>query len=62
GKAILKRLIADAKNHITKNGSLQIVVPKKKGLLSMQKLLVEIFDSYEVLAKESGFWIMKAQL
>ncbi|MHA1221506.1 MAG: class I SAM-dependent methyltransferase [Candidatus Heimdallarchaeota archaeon] len=62
GKAVLKRLIADAKNHITKNGSLQIVVPKKKGLLSMQKLLVKVFESYEVLAKGSGFWIMKAQL
>ncbi|NHJ49917.1 MAG: class I SAM-dependent methyltransferase [Asgard group archaeon] len=60
GKVILKKIIEQSKDHLTENGSIQLVVPKKKGLISMQKMLEEVFSSYELVIKKSGFWVLKA--
>ncbi len=61
GKKILTELVTKSKNHLHENGTLQVVVPKKKGLKSMQKLLTEVYGSFEVLAKGSGFWVLKTE-
>ena len=61
GKKILTELVVESKNHLQEKGSLQIVVPKKKGLKSLQKLLTEVYGTYEVLAKGSGFWVLKSE-
>ncbi|NPE08361.1 MAG: methyltransferase, partial [Asgard group archaeon] len=61
GKKILTELVIVSKEHLREKGTLQIVVPKKKGLKSMQKLLTEAYGSFEVLAKGSGFWVLKTE-
>ncbi len=61
GKAILKEIIANSVNYLNEQGSIQLVVPKKKGLVSMQKMLVSVYGTYQILAKESGFWILKSE-
>jgi 16S rRNA (guanine1207-N2)-methyltransferase len=59
GKAILTEIIEQSIEHLTPKGSIQLVVPKKKGLLSMQKMLEKTYGSFEVIAKKSGFWVLK---
>ena len=59
GKKILDEIVSKSVEHLNPKGSLQLVVPKKKGLKSMQKSLEATFGSYEVLAKGSGFWILQ---
>ncbi|MHA1557955.1 MAG: class I SAM-dependent methyltransferase [Candidatus Heimdallarchaeota archaeon] len=54
GKKILREII-------DKQGSIQLVVPKKKGLVSMQKMLEGVYGTYQVLAKGSGFWVLKSE-
>jgi len=60
GKSVLQSFIAGAKNHLLPGATLQLVVPKKKGLLSIQKMLAGVFGSWDLLAKGSGFWVLKA--
>ncbi|MBD3192254.1 MAG: methyltransferase [Candidatus Heimdallarchaeota archaeon] len=60
GKKVLRELTAKAPPHLKPEGSLQLVVPKKKGLGSMKKMLKEAFGTWEVLGKGSGFWVLKA--
>ncbi|MFW9921692.1 MAG: class I SAM-dependent methyltransferase [Candidatus Thorarchaeota archaeon] len=60
GKDILRKITSESKSHLKSTGSLQLVVPKKKGLISMQQMLTENFGSFEVLGKGSGYWILKA--
>jgi len=58
GKKILSNFISDSAKHLTDLGSIQLVVPKKKGLLSLQKMLEESFNKVSVLGKESGYWVL----
>lgn len=61
GKKILKDIIVNSTYHLTERGSIQLVVPKKKGLASMQKMLTGVYGTYQVLAKGSGYWILKSE-
>ncbi len=61
GKKILKEIIVSSINHLKEQGSVQLVVPKKKGLISMQKMLASVYGTYQVLTKGSGFWILKSE-
>ncbi|MHA1462098.1 MAG: class I SAM-dependent methyltransferase, partial [Candidatus Heimdallarchaeota archaeon] len=61
GKKILKEIIDNSIKHLKKQGSIQLVVPKKKGLVSMQKMLEGVYGTYQVLAKGSGFWVLKSE-
>ncbi|HUT81119.1 MAG TPA: methyltransferase [Candidatus Bathyarchaeia archaeon] len=62
GKAILKQIISQSVEYLNENGSLQLVVPKKKGLISMQRMLTETYGDFAVLTKKSGFWVLKAYI
>ena len=59
GKKILKEMIANSINYLEEHGSLFVVVPKKKGLVSMQKMFTETFAGYSVIAKGSGYWVLR---
>ena len=61
GKKIITELVSVSKERLKESGTLQVVVPKKKGLKSMQNLLNEIYGSYKVLAKGSGFWVLQTK-
>ena len=61
GKKILQEIIAKSIAYLKDKGSIQLVVPKKKGLGSLQKMLENTYGSYQVVAKGSGFWILKAE-
>lgn len=57
GKEICFRLIEQSKNHLKKNGSLQIVARHNKGGRSLSKKMEEVFGNVHVIAKKSGYWV-----
>jgi 16S rRNA (guanine1207-N2)-methyltransferase len=58
GKKVLASLINESANYLTKTGSIQLVVPKKKGLLSLQKMLEEAYEDVSVIGRKSGYWVL----
>ncbi len=58
GKKVLASLIGESVNFLTQTGSIQLVVPKKKGLLSLQKMLEETYEDVSVLGRKSGYWVL----
>ena len=46
--------------HLSEGGFLYVVLQKKQGAPSSEKYLLEKFGNCEVIAKESGYWIMKS--
>ncbi len=61
GKKIISELITDSKERLLEKGTFQVVVPKKKGLKSIQNLLTEVYESFTILAKGSGFWVLQTE-
>jgi len=61
GKKLLEELIVESFNHLKAHGSLQLVVPKKKGLSTLEKMLKTTFGSYTTLGKNAGFWALIAE-
>ena len=57
GKEICFKLIEEAKTHLKKNGSLQIVARRNKGGESLSKKMQEVFGNVKVIAKKSGYWV-----
>ncbi|MHA1502149.1 MAG: class I SAM-dependent methyltransferase [Candidatus Heimdallarchaeota archaeon] len=62
GKKVLAHLIDESVNYLTKTGSIQLVVPKKKGLLSLQNMLKDTYEDVSVLGRKSGYWVLMGKI
>lgn len=62
GKEKLYEIIMGAKDHLTDNGELWIVVRKQQGAESMLRDMKNAYKTVEVIAKKKGFFIIKASL
>lgn len=60
GKAAIYGMFADARDRLNPGGQLYIVIRKQQGAPSALKYLREQFASAEVVARESGFWVIRA--
>ncbi|MBR3057834.1 MAG: class I SAM-dependent methyltransferase [Clostridiales bacterium] len=60
GKQTVFAFYDGAWDHLAEGGLLYVVLQKKQGAPSSEKYLQEKFGSCEVIAKESGYWILKA--
>ena len=60
GKKIVHKIMIDSFNHLSESGELWVVIQKKQGMASCKKLLEETFSSVEVIAKNKGYYILKA--
>ena len=61
GKKILYQILFDAKDHLTLNGQLWLVVNKDQGAKSLLKDLNEVYDA-KLVCKNKGFYIICAQI
>ena len=59
GKEVCFKLIEQSKNHLKKNGSLQIVARHKKGGKTLSKKMEEVFGNVKVIAKKAGYWVYR---
>ncbi len=60
GKQIVHKIMTDSFEHLNENGELWVVIQKKQGMASCKKLLENLFNSVEVMAKNKGYYILKA--
>ena len=60
GKLIGHKIMTDSFEHLNENGELLVVIQKKQGMASCKKLLENLFNSVEVIAKNKGYYILKA--
>ncbi|TCS94212.1 class I SAM-dependent methyltransferase [Hazenella coriacea] len=60
GKETIYRLFAEAKDHLTQNGSLWIVIRKQQGAQSAKKELEQIYSSVKTIEQKKGYWIIQA--
>jgi len=55
GKQLCFRMIEESKNHLNKNGLLQLVARPKKGGKKLAEKMKEVFGNVEVIAKGAGY-------
>ncbi len=55
GKKICFQLIEEAKEHMKKNGTLQIVARHQKGGKSLEQKMKDVFGNVHTLSRESGY-------
>jgi 16S rRNA (guanine1207-N2)-methyltransferase len=61
GKSVIYRLFEEAKAHLNPGGCLWIVIHKKHGAASAKAKLATLFDTVELVARESGYHVFKSQ-
>lgn len=60
GKRTVFAFYEGAFEHLTHGGSLFVVLQKKQGAPSTEKKLTELFGNCEIVAKDSGYWILRS--
>ncbi len=60
GKKVTYKIYDEAGEHLTKEGSLFIVIRVKQGALSVKEHLQSLFNKVEVLAKKKGYLVIQA--
>lgn len=60
GKKVTYKIYDEAGEHLTKEGSLIIVIRVKQGALSVKEHLQSLFNKVEVLAKKKGYLVIQA--
>ena len=60
GKKVTYEIYRGALSHLIDGGSLYIVIRKQQGAISVKDYLEELFGNVTVLAREKGYYILKA--
>ncbi len=61
GKQVVFEMYKGAYEHLNKNGRFYVVIQKKHGAQSTQKMLTELFNSCEAIYKKKGFFIFECK-
>lgn len=61
GKKTIYDWFAQAHERLTPGGTLLIVIRKQQGAPSALKYLSELFGDAQVIARDKGYWILRAQ-
>lgn len=60
GKKVVYDIISGAKNHLTSNGEVWIVMRKDQGAKSMIKDMQQLYE-FEIIKKDNGFYIIRSK-
>lgn len=60
GKKVVSAILSQAKQHLVNEGVLLVVIQKKQGEPSARKLLKEQYGNCEIVARDKGYYILKA--
>ena len=61
GKKVVHQIISEAHQYLREGGYLVIVIQKKQGAPSAEKLMEEVYGNCEKIAKDKGYWILVSQ-
>lgn len=60
GKEVIYEMFEKAYDYLETNGVLWVVIRKQQGAPSAIKKITEVFNNCEVIAKEKGYFVLKA--
>lgn len=60
GKQIIYKMFSDAAASLQEGGALYLVIRKQQGAESCVKYLKTLYADVERLARENGFWVLRA--
>ncbi|WP_404450856.1 class I SAM-dependent methyltransferase [Virgibacillus necropolis] len=60
GKNVVHAMIEESKPSLDKNGELWVVIQKKQGAPSAKEKIFNVFGNVEVVAKDKGYFLLKA--
>lgn len=60
GKQVVHAMFEESKQALVEGGELWVVIQKKQGAPSAKKKIEELYGNVEVVAKEKGYYILKA--
>ncbi|ASN03692.1 class I SAM-dependent methyltransferase [Virgibacillus necropolis] len=60
GKKVVHAMIEESKSALDKDGELWVVIQKKQGAPSAKEKLMNVFGNVEVIAKDKGYFLLKA--
>lgn len=61
GKKVVSEILSGAFAHLVEQGILLVVIQKKQGEPSARKLLQKTFGNCEILKRDKGYYVLKAQ-
>ncbi len=61
GKKVIYAMFAGAYEHLRPGGSLWVVIRKAQGAPSAHNYITSVFGNCEVIGKENGYFVLKAQ-
>lgn len=61
GKTVVHDIILNGYNYLNNGGALWCVIQKKQGAPSAIKAMEEVYSNVEIVAKEKGYYIIKAK-
>ena len=61
GKQVVHAILEGAYAHLNVGGCLYAVIRKQQGAPSAKKKIEEVFGQCEVISKDAGYWILKAE-
>lgn len=61
GKKVIYQIFAQGYEHLQMGGSLWVVIRKAQGALSAKDYIESIYGNCEIIQKEKGYFILKAQ-
>lgn len=61
GKKLLFELMNGAYEHLKDNGQLILVIRKDHGMESLKKHIISVFTNCEIIERNKGFYILKAE-
>ncbi|ALS26165.1 ribosomal RNA small subunit methyltransferase [Paenibacillus sp. 32O-W] len=60
GKSIVHRIFEEGWTLLVPGGAMWVVIQKKQGAPSAQAKLTEVFGNADLIARDKGYWILKA--
>lgn len=61
GKKVIYQIFAQAYEHLIDGGRLWVVIRKAQGALSAKDYITSVYGNCEIIKKEKGYFILKAQ-
>ncbi len=61
GKKVVHAILEEAKDHLTSEGLLTVVIQKKQGAPSARKKMEAVFGNVERIALDKGYWILQSK-
>lgn len=60
GKQVIYKMFADAASALNPGGALYLVIRKQQGAESCEKYLKTLYSDVSRIARESGYWVLRA--